>query len=66
MTNPFEALGKPRVDNVTYDEWGGMFECQHFRCRSIVEVAKYLKKEKILTWVCGDGHINKIEGVEDD
>jgi hypothetical protein len=65
LTNPFEALGKPRADNVTYDEWGGMFECQHFRCRSIVDVAKYLKKEKILTWVCGDGHTNKIENVDE-
>lgn len=66
MPNPFEALGKPRVDNVSYDEWGGMFECQHFRCRSIVDVAKYYNKQKLLTWECTEGHVNKIEDVEDE
>ena len=64
--NPFEALGNSRPKKTDYDEWGGMFECQHFRCRSIVDLAKYYKKDKLLTWVCGEGHVNKIEGVEDE
>ena len=66
MQNPFEGLGKPREDNTDYDEWGGSFECSAPRCRSTVEVAKYIKKVKVLTWVCGNGHVNKLEGVEDD
>lgn len=66
MQNPFEALGKTEPKVTDYDEWGGMFECQHFRCRSIVDVARYHRKNKILTWECEHGHVNRIEDVLDE
>ena len=62
MKNPFEDLGKPRLENPQGEEVGGAFSCQEIGCYSTVTTARYLEEVEVLTWQCADGHINKIEG----
>lgn len=61
MRNPFDDLGKARLDNPRGEEVEGAFSCQEYGCYSTVYEARYLEPVKILTWVCAEGHINKIE-----
>lgn len=62
MRNPFEDLGKPRVEDPKGEEVTGAFACQERGCYNVVTTARYLEEAKILTWVCGEGHTCKIEG----
>lgn len=62
MRSPFLELRHEPLDNPQGEEVGGAFSCQHRGCNSTVNTAKYLQEVEILTWVCADGHINKIEG----
>lgn len=59
MVNPFKELGKPKLDNPRGEEVGGAFSCQE--CYEVVHEARYLEEIKVLTWICPDGHISKIE-----
>lgn len=63
MTNPFSKLGSPK--EVEYDEWQGAFSCQDRDCFEVVGMAKYIKKEKLLTWICSKQHISKLENMDD-
>lgn len=64
MHNPFEDLGRPRVENPRGEEVEGTFGCQEFGCYENVTVARYLPEVSVLTWECPAGHINKIEGFD--
>lgn len=64
-SNPFAALGKPKVGKVEYDEWGGAFTCSTPHCWKVVGIAKFIRDEGILTWQCPDGHISTIEATDD-
>lgn len=66
MRNPFADLGKPSLTEEPEEVEGG-FSCQTARCyTSPVNTAKYIRKIKVLTWECPDGHINRIEDFEID
>lgn len=65
MRNPYEALGKPKPSMIEFDEWGGVFACQEQGCYEAATIAKYIKKERILTWQCPDGHLSKMEDVDE-
>lgn len=62
MRNPFEDLGKPRLENPQGEEVTGAFSCQERGCYEVARSARYLEEVKLLTWKCSDGHISKIEG----
>lgn len=62
MPNPFKDLGKPRPEDISWEEVGGAFSCQEYGCFKTVGEAKYSDSMQLLTWKCPDGHINKIEG----
>lgn len=62
MRNPFEDLGKPRIENPQGEEVEGAFSCMEDGCYSTVGTARYLEEVKVLTWLCANDHINKIEG----
>lgn len=64
MRNPFEDLGKPRLENPEGEEVGGAFSCQERGCYSTVNTARYLEEVQVLTWKCEQDHINKIEGFQ--
>lgn len=61
MHNPFEDLGKPRVDNPRGEEVTGAFSCQEDGCFHTAHTARYLEEVELLTWQCEDGHTSKIE-----
>lgn len=61
LRNPYEDLFD-KVDEG--DEVGGAFTCQERDCWSTVTTARYLSRVKILTWICENDHISKIEGFE--
>ena len=62
MTNPFAQLGKPKLDNPRGEEVGGAFSCQERGCWNVATEARYLREIEVLTWICEDEHISKIEG----
>lgn len=64
MHNPFEDLGKPRLENPQGEEVEGQFSCQEHGCRNFNKVARFIAEAKVLTWQCEDGHISKIEGFD--
>ena len=59
MRNPFEDLSQPQ--ELSFEEVGGAFTCQERGCWDTTTEAKYLNKEKVLTWICKNGHTSKIE-----
>lgn len=61
MRNPFEELAKPREEEV-YEDVEGAFSCQEHGCYSTVSEAKLFEGKQLLSWLCANGHINKIEG----
>lgn len=66
--NPFAALKKtPKVkpEDVLYDEWGGQFSCQTTRCNGYALMARYFKNQQMLTWQCQQGHISRIEHIDE-
>lgn len=67
MPNPFESLfnNKPKEEDLQFDEWGGQFSCQSSGCNGYAKVARYFRKTKLLTWQCEDGHISRIEDMND-
>jgi hypothetical protein len=66
LNNPFESLSpKVKPQDVEYDEWGGQFSCQTPRCNGYATVARYLKKQHLLTWQCQEGHISRMEDVDE-
>lgn len=65
MQNPYEQLGSKAPLKVEYDEWGGAFSCQTQGCYNVESIARYLKAERILTWKCKDGHISRIEDIDE-
>lgn len=62
MRSPYDDLGKPRLDNPQGEECEGAFTCQEDGCDKVATEARYLREVQILTWLCPDGHLNKIEG----
>lgn len=62
MRNPFDDLGKPKLENPRGELVEGAFSCQERGCYSTVTEARYLAEVKVLTWICKEEHINKIEG----
>lgn len=62
MRNPFDELGKPRLENPRGEEVEGAFSCQERGCYNVAHEARYLREVKTLTWICKDEHISKIEG----
>lgn len=66
MQNPFEQFIHPITkEDLESDEWEGQFSCQEKGCNGYALEAKYLKKHKVLTWKCQDGHISKLENVDE-
>ena len=64
MSNPFaEMLKRPKAEDLAYDEWGGQFSCQERYCDGWANVARYFPKAKLLTWVCQEDHISKIDNI---
>lgn len=61
MINPFSSLGMPDKTNPQGEEVEGQFSCQETDCWRISKEARYLNESKILTWICEEGHISKIE-----
>lgn len=61
MINPFAELGKPKLTDPGED-CEGSFSCQEDGCWDVAGNAKYLEEHQILTWICKDGHISKLEG----
>lgn len=65
-SNPFEELfGKPKPQPEEFDEWSGQFSCQTAGCYGYANIAKYFPKLKLLTWQCQDGHISRIEDMDE-
>lgn len=62
MVNPYKNLGKPRAEDIVWEEVGGAFSCQEDGCFKVSGEAKYSDEHSLLTWKCEDGHISKIEG----
>ena len=62
MRNPYEELFKPELENPQGEDVEGAFSCQERDCFSTVGQAKYLEELRILTWICKENHLNKIEG----
>jgi len=58
-------LDRPKPKDLAYDEWGGQFSCQERYCDGYALVARYFPKSKLLTWECADGHISKMENVDE-
>lgn len=61
MRNPFEELAKPKEEEF-YEEVEGSFACQEPGCFSTVTEAKLFEGKQLLSWICSNDHINKIEG----
>ncbi len=62
MKNPFEDLGVPRLEKPQGELVEGAFSCQEKGCyTNPVGEARYLREAQILTWICKDNHINRIE-----
>lgn len=62
MINPFEAIVSPQISED--EEVEGSFDCQE--CHSTVHEALYFDKEKLLVWVCPEGHKSHLEGFHID
>ncbi len=65
MSNPFEQLKKPSKEDVEYDEWSGQFNCSTVGCYGWAKVAKYFPKLMVLAWECQEGHISRLENVDE-
>lgn len=67
MSNPFESLytQKPKKEDLEYDEWGGQFDCSTIGCRGWSKVAKYFKSSRMLAWECQEGHVSRLEDVDE-
>ena len=61
MRNPFDTLGKPKIDNPQGEEVGGMFSCQEVDCYEASTTARYIEEASLLTWMPKCGHVNKIK-----
>jgi len=66
--NPFSFRPQPakQVPVNDVETWGGDFECRTFKCHERVTEATYYREHKRLVWECPQGHVSKIEGVEDE
>lgn len=64
MSNPFDALKKPKPEDLLYDEWGGQFSCSTYKCNGWASVAKYFPKQELLVWKCQEGHVSTMEVAE--
>lgn len=62
MKNPFENLSGEEPQQVEFEMVSGCFDCQD--CFDKVYEAKYIEGVNVLTWICGQGHISKIEDFE--
>lgn len=66
MPNPFDSLkSQPKKDDLEFDEWGGQFSCSTHGCDGYAKIAKYFPAMKTLAWICQDGHISKLENVDE-
>lgn len=59
MRSPFDDLGHTREPEPEGEEITGAFSCQHGDCLKVANVARYLTANKLVTWVCPDGHLCK-------
>ena len=66
MRNPFAELGKPTVENPRGELIEGQFTCMEEGCWKVVKEARYITEVKLLTWVCPNEHVSKIEGMNLD
>lgn len=62
MRNPFDDLGKPRVEQPQGEEIEGTLFCQERGCHEVCTTGRYIKEASVLTWQCREGHISKMEG----
>lgn len=66
MNNPFESLGsKVKPQDAEYDEWSGQFSCMTAGCNGYSKIAKYIRSLRVLTWQCENGHISRIEDIDE-
>lgn len=62
MTDAWDSLPgakKKAPGSAGGEETLGSFECQ--TCYAYVEQATYFPQQKIMQWVCGEGHRSQIE-----
>lgn len=68
MPSPFNDLRDPSA--VVIEDVEGQFDCLEVingrRCNGYTRAAKYIPSERLLTWKCPEGHISKLEDVDDD
>lgn len=66
MHNPFDDLGKPRLNTDDGEDISGNFSCQTFGCFEHCTDAKFKPDTGQLTWVCADGHVSQIKNFRID
>lgn len=64
MRNPFDDLGKPKVENPKGEEVEGTMFCQEQGCYEVATSGRYIAEASLLTWKCKAGHISKMEDFE--
>lgn len=65
-SNPFKDLkSAPKVEDAEHDEWGGQFSCSEKGCYGYATVAKYFPRLRVLAWECQDGHISRLENIDE-
>lgn len=62
MSNPFAEIVGPSLSDG--EEVEGAMDCQ--TCMKTVHNALYFDDERLLVWVCPDGHKSHIEGFHID
>lgn len=61
MPNPFEQLMGKKKENIETETVSGAFACQTLTCEYVVNEAKLITDEGILSWECPDSHMSKLE-----
>ena len=64
MPSPFKTLGK-KDEPVHFDEWAGQFSCMESGCGGWANIAKYSPSNRVLTWLCQEGHANVLEDMDE-
>lgn len=61
MRSPFDDLGKtrePEPEGELVED--SALSCQEEGCHYVVTTGRYLSANKLLTWICPEGHLSKV------
>lgn len=68
MPNPFKELKRQfllqQFDEQGWEEVDGPMQCQDRECRAVAAAGKYSKELKLVTWMCPNGHVSKMENYD--